>query len=101
MHQLLGRVRFDPERTLVQQHPGAADTDCWCWTLPSGTDFEAAPVSFLARAVPTSTSCTSSDLALFSPVTSLKSLRAGVVTNEQAHFSHLKTFSRVEFSPTT
>ena len=61
LQQLLGRVRFDPERTLVQHHPGAADTDCWCRTLPSGTGFEAAPVSFLARVVPTTTSCTSSD----------------------------------------
>ena len=64
----LGRVRFDPGQPWVQQLPGAADANCWCQTLPSGTGFEAAPVSFLARAVPTSTSCTSSDLALFSPV---------------------------------
>ena len=60
----LGRVRFDPGQPRVQQLPGAADANCWCQTLPSGTGFEAAQVSLVSCAVPTHRSSNGSNLAL-------------------------------------
>ena len=59
-----GRVRFDPGQPRVQQLPGAADANCWCQTLPTGTGFEAAQVSLVSCAVPTHRGSNGSDLAL-------------------------------------
>ena len=60
----LGRVRFDPGQPRVQQLPGAADANCWCQTLPSGTGFEAAQVSLVSCAVPTHRGSNGTDLAI-------------------------------------